>query len=136
MIEEEWNNIPAEQGNKDLQTYIADFIHLTVQAKITDDSTKIQYFQDSLNMGILIKLLNTGDIPENFQKVIKTCVNIDKSYHHLMAIKNCHAPQKKSQKYGNPCYTSSCDPNMMEVDHMSQARKADHMRKGKYFNCH
>ncbi|KAG2066816.1 hypothetical protein BDR04DRAFT_1159825 [Suillus decipiens] len=81
-------------------------------------------------------LFNTGDIPETFDGIIKTCINIDNSYHHLQVIKNYHAPQKKTQKYRSSHYTSSCNPNTMEVNHLSQAEKAEHMRKGKCFLCH
>ncbi|KAG2075457.1 hypothetical protein BDR04DRAFT_937299, partial [Suillus decipiens] len=113
-----------------------DFIHLAAQAKVKDDDTKIQFFQDGLDMGILTRLFNTGDVPSDFDGVIETCVNIDNSYHHLMSVCNWHAPQKKSQKYGSTCYMSSHDPNTMEVDHLTQAEKAKHMKKGKCFNCH
>ncbi|KAG2067027.1 cytochrome P450 [Suillus decipiens] len=33
-----------KQGNKDLQMYISDFIHLAALTKVSDNSTKIQYF--------------------------------------------------------------------------------------------
>jgi Retrotransposon gag protein len=55
-----------KQGNGDLHTYITDFEALAAKARINDDATKIQFFQDGLNWGILTKLFALGDVSEVF----------------------------------------------------------------------
>jgi Retrotransposon gag protein len=75
-----------KQGSGDLHTYIADFEALAAKARITDDATKIQFFQDGLNLGILTKLFAPGDVSEVFHEVVLQCVCIDNSHHRLQAI--------------------------------------------------
>ncbi|KAG2064563.1 hypothetical protein BDR04DRAFT_1162433 [Suillus decipiens] len=96
---------------------------------------KIQYFQDGLNLSISMKLFATGDIPETFNWVVETCITINNSYYCLQAIKSHHALPKK-KNFRNCHYSSFCNPNAIEIDCLSQAEKAEHIKKGKCFLCH
>jgi hypothetical protein len=111
------NNL--RQGD-DLGEYLADFRSLCARAKITDFSAKKDYLFRGLKNGLLQKLCDSGEVPDNYEALIKKISNIDSAYHLLLA----HKSRNNNRNSGNqrnsnfrPRYNPPArDSNAMDID--------------------
>ena len=66
-----------QQGNGTVDDYISQFRMLSGRAKITDNTTLIEYFMEGLNVGILQKIFSQPTIPKRidewYEQASNTC---------------------------------------------------------------
>ena len=123
-----------KQGD-DLSAHVATFRQLCSKAGITNYNAVKDYFLRGLKPGLMAKLCNSGDIPDNFDALVRKVISIENAYQLLLSHRS-QSSKPVSKKPSRFTPSSSRDPNAMDVDRLTEAEKKEHMRTGKCFRCH
>ncbi|GBE79605.1 hypothetical protein SCP_0208050 [Sparassis crispa] len=125
----------------EVQDYVNSFLVLMKKAKITEYPARLHYFKFGLSRRLLERIMNVNPLPTDMEGWYKKAVEIDnqtKSMQMYMKFQN-NRPSGQQQKQGQqqrkgPVYTR--DPNVMDVDRMSQEERDRHIKGGLCFECH
>jgi Retrotransposon gag protein len=133
------------QGNGTVDDYISQFRILAGRAKITDETTLIEYFMEGLNVGILQKIFSQQTIPKKMNEWYEQSSKYDAQYRRIREIlgrrrgTSSTTNTNQTKKTFVPRYTNNRetrDPNAMDVDKLTVEEREKHMKENRCFNCH
>ena len=134
--------IRIRQGTASIEDHVAKFKVLLANSGVADDSpAALDYFQKSIRVPLLKKILNRDNIPETLDEWYKKALKVDNDYHKVQRILRRDALKKEE---GKPRWNfrKEKDNNAMDVDtitkiykSMTDEEKADLMKKGLCFQC-
>ena len=134
--------IRMRQGTASIEDHVAKFKVLLADSGVADDSpAALDYFQKSIRVPLLKKILDRDNIPETLEEWYKKALKIDNDYHKVQRIIRRDAPKKDE---GKPRWNfrKERDDNAMDVDvitkvfkTMTEEEKKELMRKGLCFRC-
>ena len=131
------------QGNGTVDDYISQFRILAGRARISDNTTLIEYFMEGLNVGILQKIFSQSAIPKRIDEWYEQTSKYDAQYRRIKEILgrrrgvSTTTTTSQTKKTFTPRYTNtSRDPNAMDVDKMTVEERKRHMEENRCFNCH
>ena len=134
--------IRMRQGNASIEDHVAKFKVLLADSGVADDSpVALDYFQKSIRVPLLKKILDRDNIPETLEDWYKKALKIDNNYHKVQRIIKRDAPKKDE---GKPrwSFRKERDDNTMDVDvitkvfkTMTEEERKELMRKGSCFRC-
>ena len=78
------------QGNGTVNDYISQFRILSGRAKITDNTTLIEYFMEGLNIRILQKVFSQPSIPKQIDEWYEQASKYDAQYRRIKEILGQH----------------------------------------------
>ena len=123
------------QGNGTIDDYISQFRILSGRARITDNTTLIEYFMEGLNVGILQKIFAQSTIPKRIDKWYEQASKYDAQYRRIKEILGRHqgisnTNTSQTKRTFTPRYTNTTrDPNAMDVDKMTIEERERHMKE-------
>ena len=130
------------QGTASIEDHIAKFKVLLADSGVVDDSpAALDYFQKSIRVPLLKKILDRDNIPETLEDWYKKALKIDNDYHKVQRIIRRDAPKKDE---GKPhwSFRKEKDDNAMDLDvitkvfkTMTEEERKELMRKGLCFQC-
>ncbi|KAG5640033.1 hypothetical protein DXG03_001610 [Asterophora parasitica] len=124
--------------------YIAEFCTLTTSSSLTEDASLIEYFIEGISHKLVEKIFGLETVPTTIASWYTYALHFDNQWHCACAIINCTKDNDKDKKlfykpknYVTPKYTPPThDPDAMDIDHLTQEERNDHMKKGLCFDCH
>jgi Retrotransposon gag protein len=127
-----------KQETSGVQDYISQFRILKGRSGLTDDASLIEYFMDGLHPKLLEKVYGMETVPATLEYWMKAVAKWEGQHRHAQAIiKGLRSSSTHITPASNLTpSTPARDPNAMDIDHLSTAEHAEHMRKGKCFVCH
>ena len=130
------------QGNTSIEDHVAKFKVLLADSRVTEDSpAALDYFQKSIRVPLLKKILDRDNVPETLPEWYKKALKIDNNYHKVQRIIKRDGPKKEE---GKPRWNfqKERDKNAMDVDvitkvykTMTDEEKSELMRKGLCSRC-
>jgi Retrotransposon gag protein len=120
-----------KQGN-DLEDYINQFLILKARSGLTEDTTLIEYFMDGLKPALLDKFFTMENIPGTLNGMIKATAKYDGNWRRAKAIMGRAQETHEKKTAATPKTMKS----MLEINHLSQQERNEHMQKGLCFVCH
>ena len=134
--------IRMRQGNTSIKDHVAKFKILLADSGVTEDSpAALDYFQKSIRVPLLKKILDRDNVPETLPEWYKKALKVDNDYHKVQRIIKRDAPKKEE---GKPRWNfrKEKDENAMDVDvitkvykTMTDEERTELMRKGLCFRC-
>ena len=134
--------IRMHQGNTLIEDHVAKFKVLLADSRVTEDSpAALDYFQKSIRVPLLKKILDQDNVPEMLPEWYKKALKIDNDYHKVQRIIKRDTPKKEE---GKPQWNfqKERDENAMDVNvitkvykTMTDEEKTELMRKGLCFWC-
>ena len=134
--------IRMRQGNTTIKDHVARFKVLLADSGVTEDSpAALDYFQKSIRVPLLKKILDRDNVPETLPEWYKKALKIDNDYHKVQRIIKRDAPKKEE---GKPWWNfrKERDENAMDVDvimkvfkMMTDEERTELMKKGLCFRC-
>jgi Retrotransposon gag protein len=128
-----------KQGSSGVQDYISQFRILQERSGLTDNESLIEYFMDGIHPELLKKVYGMEIVPDTLEGWMKAVSKWEGQHKRAQAIiKNFRATSSPAASTSNPTFipTPVRDPNAMDIDRLSAAERAEHMRQGKCFVCH
>ena len=132
--------IQMRQGNMSIEDHIAKFKIILTDSGVTEDSpATLDYFQKSIRVPLLNKILDWDNMPETLPKWYKKALKINNDYHKVQRIIKRDGLKKEE---GRPrwSFRKERDDNAMDVDitmkvykTMTDEEKAELMKKGLCF---
>ena len=134
--------IRMRQGTASIEDHVAKFKVLLADSGVADDSpAALDYFQKSIRVPLLKKILDRDNIPETLEGWYKKALKINNDYHKVQRIIRRDA-QKKDEGKPRWNFRKERDDNTMDVDVITKTFKAmtdkertDLMKKGLCFRC-
>ena len=84
------------QGNTSIEDHIAKFKVLLADSRVTEDSpATLDYFQKSIQVPLLKKILDWDNVPEMLPEWYKKALKIDNDYHKVQRIIKRDGPKKE-----------------------------------------
>ena len=132
--------IQMRQGNTSIEDHVAKFKVLLADSGVTEDSlAALDYFQKSIRVPLLKKILDRDNVPEMLPEWYKKALKIDNDYHKVQQIIKRDAPKKEEGKlWWN--FWKERDENAMDVDvitkvykTMTNEERTELMKKGLCF---
>ena len=130
------------QGSTSIEDHVAKFKVLLADSGVMEDSpTALDYFQKSIRVPLLKKILDQDNVPETLPEWYKKALKIDNDYHKVQRIIKRDGPKKEE---GRPRWNfqKEKDDNVMDVDvitktykAMTDEERAELMKKGLCFQC-
>ena len=130
------------QGNTSIKDHVAKFKVLLADSGVTEDSpTALDYFQNSIQVPLLKKILDQDNVLEMLPEWYKKVLKIDNDYHKVQWIIKREGPKKEE---GRPRWNfqKEKDNNAMDVDvitkvynAMTDEERTELMKKGLCFRC-
>ena len=130
------------QGSTSIEDHVAKFKVLLADSGVTEDSpAALDYFQKSIRVPLLKKILDWDNVPETLPEWYKKALKIDNDYHKVQRIIKRDGPRKEE---GRPRWNfwKEKDNNAMDVDvitkvykAMTDEERAKLMKKGLCFQC-
>ena len=130
------------QGSTSIEDHVAKFKVLLADSGVIEDSpTALDYFQKSIRVPLLKKILDQDNVPETLPEWYKKALKIDNDYHKVQRIIKRDGPKKEE---GRPRWNfqKEKDDNVMDVDvitktykAMTDEERAELMKKGLCFQC-
>ena len=130
------------QGNTSIEDHVAKFKVLLADSGVTEDSlAALDYFQKSIRVPLLKKILDRDNVLETLPEWYKKALKIDNDYHKVQRIIKRDGPKKEE---GKPQWNfrKEKDENTMDVNvitkvykTMTDKEKAELMKKGLCFWC-
>ena len=75
------------QGNTSIEDHVTKFKVLLADSRVTEDSpTALDYFQKSIRVPLLKKILDQDNVPETLPEWYKKALKIDNDYHKVQRI--------------------------------------------------
>ena len=134
--------IRMRQGNTSIEDHVAKFKVLLADSGVTEDSpAALDYFQKSIRVPLLKKILDRDNIPETLPEWYKKVLKIDNNYHKVQRIIKRDGPKREE---GKPRWNfrKEKDENAMDVNiitkvykTMTDEEKTELMKKGLCFRC-
>ena len=134
--------IRMRQGNTSIEDHVVKFKILLADSGVTEDSpAALDYFQKSIWIPLLKKILDWDNVPETLSEWYKKALKIDNDYHKVQRIIKRDGPRKEE---GKPRWNfrKDKDKNTMDVDVIMKTYKAmtdeertELMKKGLCFRC-
>ena len=134
--------IRMRQGNTSIEDHVAKSKVLLADSGVTEDSpAALDYFQKSIRVPLLKKILDRDNVPETLPKWYKKALRIDNNYHKVQQIIKRDRPKKEE---GKPRWNfwKEKDENTMDIDvitkvykTMTDKEKTELMKKGLCFWC-
>ena len=85
-----------QRGNVSIEDHVAKFKILLADSGVTEDSpATLDYFQKSIRVPLLKKILDQDNIPETLPEWYKKALKIDNNYHKVQRIIKRDAPKKE-----------------------------------------
>ena len=132
--------IQMRQGNTSIEDHVAKFKVLLADSGVTEDSlAALDYFQKSIRVPLLKKILDRDNVPEMLPEWYKKALKIDNDYHKVQQIIKRDAPKKEEGKL-RWNFWKERDKNAMDVDvitkvykTMTNEERTELMKKGLCF---
>ena len=134
--------IRMRQGNTLIEDHVVKFKILLADSGVTEDSpAALDYFQKSIRIPLLKKILDRDNVLETLPEWYKKALKIDNDYHKVQWIIKRDAPKKEE---GKPRWNfrKEKDENAMDVDvimkvfkTMTDEERTELMKKGLCFRC-
>ena len=134
--------IKMRQGNTTIKDHVAKFKVLLADSGVAEDSpAALDYFQKSIQVPLLKKILDWDNVPETLPEWYKKALKVDNDYHKVQRIIKRDMPKKEE---GKPRWNfrRDKDENAMDVDvitkvfkTMTDEERTELMRKGLCFRC-
>ncbi|KAG1890669.1 uncharacterized protein F5891DRAFT_986870 [Suillus fuscotomentosus] len=99
-------------------------------------AAKKDYFLHGLKPKVVQKICNSGDIPNTFDRLVKKVVKMESAYQLLMSHRSRHPSQNNWKTTPRYTPTRTHNPNAMDMDHMTDEARTEHMKKGLCFLYH
>ena len=91
--------IQMRQGNMSIEDHVTKFKVLLANSGVTEDSpATLDYFQKSIRVPLLKKILDQDNVPETLPEWYKKALKIDNDYHKVQRIIKRDAPKKEEGK--------------------------------------
>ena len=91
--------IKMRQGNTTIEDHFARFKVLLADSGVTEDSpATLDYFQKSIQVPLLKKILDRDNVPETLSEWYKKALKVDNDYHKVQRIIRRDAPKKEEGK--------------------------------------
>ena len=91
--------VRMRQGNTSIEDHVAKFKILLADSRVTEDSpAALDYFQKSIRVPLLKKILDRDNVPETLPEWYKKALKIDNDYHKVQRIIKRDAPRKEEGK--------------------------------------
>jgi hypothetical protein len=124
-----------------LNIHIGEFRLLAGHAGIAHVEVFRHLFLNGLNPGLMRSILS-DDLPTSNDALIKKAISKQANFEQLQGYLS--TTNHRGGKSGNfqknsqqkKCFTSTHDPNAMEVDRMTDKERTKHMKNGLCFKCH
>ena len=134
--------IRMRQGNTSIEDHVVKFKILLADSRVTEDSpAALDYFQKSIRVPLLKKILDRDNVPETLPEWYKKALKVDNDYHKVQWIIKKDAPKKEEGKL-RWNFRKEKDENAMDVDvitkvfkTMTDEERAELMKKGLCFRC-
>ena len=134
--------IKLRQGTTSIEDHIARFKVLLANSGVAEDSpTALDYFQKSIRVPLLKKILHRDDVPETLPKWYKKALKTDNNYHKVQRILRRDGPKKEELK-PRWNFRKKKDDSAMDIDVITRAYKTmtdeertELMKKGLCFQC-
>ena len=134
--------IKLRQGTTSIEDHIARFKVLLANLGVTEDSpAALDYFQKSIRIPLLKKIVDWDDIPKTLPKWYEKALKTDNNYHKVQRIPRWDGPKKEEPKPGWN-FQKDKDDSAMDVDvitwmykTMTDEGKTKLMKKGLCFWC-
>jgi Retrotransposon gag protein len=139
------------QGKKTAEETVTEFRLLTNQAGYANDTPSdhlhlIEKMQTVLNPSLVKRVLLLDDVPNTVDKWAEKAIQIDSNYRQTMETLERLTGERRNPKASTPRASSSSsnnwrkkkeerDPDAMDIDAMSDSKRAYLMRKGACFIC-
>ena len=130
------------QGNTSIEDHVAKFKVLLADSGVTKDSpAALDYFQKSIRVPLLKKILDRDNVPETLPEWYKKALKIDNDCHKVQWIIKRDGTKKEE---GKPRWNfrKERDENAMDVDvimkvykTMMDEERTELMKKGLCFQC-
>ena len=135
--------IKMRQGNTSIEDHVVKFKILLADSRVAEDSpAALDYFQKSIQIPLLKKILDRDNVPEALPEWYKKALKIDNNYHKVQRIIKRDGPKKEEGKLRQN-FQKEKDDNMMDVDVITKVyktlmdeKKTELMKKGLCFQCH
>ena len=134
--------IKMQQGNATIEDHVARFKVLLADSGVMEDSpAALDYFQKSIRVPLLKRILDRDNIPETLDEWYRKALKVDNDYHKVQRIIKRDAPKKDE---GKPRWNfrKERDDSAMDVDvitkvykKMTDEERTELMRKGLCFKC-
>ena len=130
------------QGTASIEDHVAKFKVLLADSGVADDSpAALDYFQKSIRVPLLKKILDQDNIPETLEGWYKKALKIDNDYHKVQRIIR-RDTQKKDEGKPRWNFRKERDNNAMDVNvitkvykTMTDEERTELMKKGLCFRC-
>ena len=113
----------GRQGNTSIEDHVTKFKILLADSGVTKDSpTTLDYFQKSIQIPLLKKILDQDNAPETLLEWYKKALKIDNDYHKVLRIIKRDGPKKEE---GKPRwkFRKEKDDNSMDMDVITKVYK-------------
>ena len=91
--------IQMRQGNMSIEDHVAKFKVLLADSRVTEDSpAALDYFQKSIRVPLLKKILDRDNVPETLPEWYKKALKIDNDYHKVQRIIKRDGPKREEGK--------------------------------------
>ena len=91
--------IKMRQGNATIEDHVAKFKVLLADSGVAEDSpAALDYFQKSIRIPLLKKILDRDNMPETLLEWYKKALKVDNDYHKVQRIIKRDAPKKEEGK--------------------------------------
>ena len=134
--------IRMRQGNMTIEDHVVKFKVLLTDSGVAEDSpAALDYFQKSIRVLLLKKILDRDNVPETLSEWYKKALKVDNDYHKVQRIIKRDTLKKEE---GKPQWNfqRDKDENAMDVDvitkvykRMTDEERTELMRKGLCFRC-
>ena len=131
-----------QQGNTSIEDHVVKFKILLADSGVTEDSpTVLDYFQKSIRVPLLKKILDRDNVLETLPEWYKKALKIDNDYNKVQRIIKRDGPKKEE---GRPWWNfrKQKDDNTMDINvitkvykTMMDKEKAELMKEGLCFQC-
>ena len=111
------------QGNTSIEDHVAKFKVLLADSGVTEDSSAaLDYFQKSIRVPLLKKILERDNVLETLPEWYKKVLKIDNDYHKVQQIIKRDGPRKEEGKL-RWNFRKEKDENTMDVDVITKVYK-------------
>ena len=127
--------IALKMGNSSIEDHIARYRVLLKKSQVPEDSpSAIDYFRKTLNYPLQRDLLKLPTPPKDLKEWYDWASRLDNNFRKLQRIlgRNTTKPKEEPRRRWN---FQKRDPDAMDVDALSDEKRAEMMKKGLCFNC-
>ena len=118
--------------------YVQQFRILAGRSGITEDAALVEYFMEGLNTSLLQKIFSLPTLPSDIKGWYSHATRFDNQWARVKEITNRRKgiPHVQKKTTYAPKYSTTSDPNAMDIDRLTVEERIDHLKKGLCFTCH